>query len=625
MAFRSAYSSKAARLAASLLPPLGRFVRRATILAAAFALLLPATAASGDDERNRTDRLVVAVTQTVDTFNPFMSFFAIGYTISGLVYDSLIDWDSKDFSAKPSLATGWTVSPDRLTWTFNIRSGVKFSDGTPLTAKDVEFTFHTMMTNEDARASASDLVENFASVDAPDDTTFVVRLKEPTNQMLALDNAIVPRHIWKDRLGDLGEYKNFDFPTVGSGPFQVVEYETDQFIRLKANPDYWGGAPAYDELVFRHFKNADAPVQALQTGEVDLVSGLLPAQYKALEGEEGITLNRAPGRRTSSITFNVGARTRDGKPFGDGHPALKDPAVRQALHHAIDKQELIRKVDDGMAEEGVSYIPPIFSTYFWQPSDEEKVRFDLDEANRILDEAGYARGPDGVRVDPKSGRPLRFRLLNHSDTPTESTDSRFLEGWWEKIGVDVEVQSQDSGKLNDSLYQGRYDIIFSGWGVGPDPTFILSLYTCGTLPPDDTGRFRDTDTFYCNPEFDRLHEQQKRETDIEKRAELVKRMQRILYTDAPVITLRYRNVLEAYRSDRWTGFVEQPEGDGMIYGQMGNWSFLSARPVAPKEAAADTGGVSSGTLLGLGAAAVVLAGGAAWYVWRRRTTEDERE
>src|SRR5690606_6812574 len=328
MAFRSAYSSKAARLAASLLPPLGRFVRRATILAAAFALLLPATAASGDDERNRTDRLVVAVTQTVDTFNPFMSFFAIGYTISGLVYDSLIDWDSKDFSAKPSLATGWTVSPDRLTWTFNIRSGVKFSDGTPLTAKDVEFTFHTMMTNEDARASASDLVENFASVDAPDDTTFVVRLKEPTNQMLALDNAIVPRHIWKDRLGDLGEYKNFDFPTVGSGPFQVVEYETDQFIRLKANPDYWGGAPAYDELVFRHFKNADAPVQALQTGEVDLVSGLLPAQYKALEGEEGITLNRAPGRRTSSITFNVGARTRDGKPFGDGHPALKDPAVR---------------------------------------------------------------------------------------------------------------------------------------------------------------------------------------------------------------------------------------------------------------------------------------------------------
>lgn len=613
-----------------------RMARRlAPAIAAAAALVLPVAAApaAGTQQASAAEpkRLVVAVSQTVDTFNPFMSFFAIGYTVSGLAYDSLIDWDSKDFAAKPGIATGWTESPDHLTWTYNIRSDVKFSDGKPLTAKDVEFTFKTMMTNQDARDSSSDLVENFQSVSAPDDTTFIVKLKQPTNQMLALDSAIVPKHIWEKHLKNLGDFTNFEFPMVGSGPFQVTEFKKDQFIRLKANKNYWGGAPAYDELVFRYFKTPDAAVQALIAGEVDLVSGLQPAAYKALKKEKNIKLNQAQNRRFSSITFNMGARTKDGKPFGDGHPALKDVRVRKAIQYATNKQELIKKVDDGLAEEGVSYIPEIFSTYFWKPSESEKVPFDIQAANRILDQAGYTKGADGIRIDPKSKRPLSFRLLNHSDTPSEANDSDFLKGWWKQIGIDTKIESQDSGKLNDSLYLGKYDIIFSGWGVGPDPTSILSLHTCGTLPPDSSGKFRDTETFYCNKEYDKLHEQQKRESDVAKRAAIVKQMQKILYDDAPVITLRYRYVLEAYRSDRWTGFTKQPEKAGMISGQQGNWAYLSAKPVAAKadstNAASDEkSGGGSGLLIGiLIAVLVVAAAGGGYFFVLRRKTADERE
>ncbi|MEQ4205644.1 ABC transporter substrate-binding protein [Actinopolymorpha sp. B9G3] len=596
--------------------------RHATALLAAFAcvtaLVLPSSALA---EEEQPTQLVVAASQSVDTFNPFMSFFAIGYTVAGLSYDSLIDWSATDFKPVPGLATKWEESADHLTWTYTIRKGVKFSDGTPLTARDAEFTYNLMMTDEDARASSSDLVENFSSVDAPNDTTLVIRLKRPTNQMLALDNAIVPRHIWEKHEGKVGDFKNFDFPLVGSGPFQVVEFKTDQFIRLKANKDYWAGAPAYDELVFRYYKTPDASVQALIAGEVDVVSGLTPAAYKALDGKAGITLNRAANRRFGAITFNMGARTKDGKEFGDGHPALKDKAVRQAIHYATNKDELIAKVNDGMALPGISYIPPIFDTYHYEPSDADKVTFDIDKANQILDEAGYERGSDGIRRMPDSDEPLKFRLLNHSDTPSEATDSEFLKGWWKQIGIEVTIEAADFTKLNDNLYLGRYDIIFSGWGVGPDPTSILSLHTCGVLPDDASGTQRDTDTFYCNPAYDRLHEQQKAESDIAKRAAIVKEMQRILYTDAPVITLRYADTLEAYRSDRWTGFIKQPSTRGMISGQQGNWAYMSARPIE----AEDAGGSRVALFVGGGAAVVLIAAAAGFVVVRRRKTADERE
>ncbi|HEY6740508.1 MAG TPA: ABC transporter substrate-binding protein, partial [Actinopolymorphaceae bacterium] len=308
-----------------------RLVGGIAALACAIAAALPLTgstahAQSGEEK----DSLVVAVSQSVKSFNPFTLFFSIDFTVTGLAYDSLIDWSAKDFSPIPAIATEWKESDDHLTWTYTIREGVKFSDGKPLTAKDVAFTYHTMMTNEDARAANAELVDNFVSVDAPDDKTFVVELKQPSNQMLALDTPIVPEHIWKDRLDNLGADLNFDFPLVGSGPFQVTEFKKDQFIRFAANKDYWGGAPKYDELVFRYFKTPDAAVQALEAGEVDVVSGLTPAQYKSLQGKDGITVNQGPGRRVHSITFNVGAQTQSGEKFGDGHPALQDVRVRRA-------------------------------------------------------------------------------------------------------------------------------------------------------------------------------------------------------------------------------------------------------------------------------------------------------
>lgn len=598
-----------------------RFAQLAALIGAS-ALVLP-TAAAHAQEDGQPSQLVIAIDQSDVGFNPFARYFITDYEIANLNYDSLMSWSPKDYAPAKRLATSWKESEDGLTWTFEIRDDAVFSDGEPLTAEDVEFTYQRLMNDPAARAGAEDLVQDFESVQATDDTTVVFELEKPTTLMLALDHPIVPKHVWekyKD-VGDVTKVPNDDFPVVGSGPFKTVEFKRDQFIRFEAKEKHWDGVPKYDEVILRYYKQADAAVQALIAGEADIVSGLTPAQYTALEKETGIKVNAAQGRRTASVTFNVGAQARNGDKIGDGHPALQDSKLRQALHHALNRDQLLETVYDGKATEGVSYVPRIFDTFFWEPQGEEKVAFDIDEANRILDDAGYdKRNEDGIRIDPKSKRPLDFRLLHHADDTAYTNVAQFLEEWWEQLDIGIEVESKDSGKLNDDLYAGKYDIIFSGWSGGPDPSSLLSLYTCGALPQTADSDERDTDTFYCNPEYDKLYDEQKRETDEAKRVELVHEMQRILYNDAPMITFAYADVLEAYRSNEWTDIVTQPAERGMIRGQLGRWAVESATPVEGEEAQSNTG-----VLLGAGAVAVIAVAAVGVFLLRRRSTVEDRE
>lgn len=590
--------------------------RTAVRLAAAFALLAPAACTTTTDGAE-PQSLIVAVDQTVEELNPLTSFFALNFEVNNLVYTPLIQWSAKDYSPQPGLATRWEPSDDDLTWTYTIRDDVNWSDGEPVTAADAAFTYQLLIDDEDLHAANAELVDNFKSVTAVDDTTLVIKIKKPSSQMTALNNAIVPQHIWAD-INEPATYPNTDFPLVGSGPFQVGDFKVDEFIKFDANPEYFDGAPAYDSLVFQYYKTPDAAVQALHSGDVDLIGGLNPAQYASLKDQDGITVNNAPNRRFTSVTFNVGAKAQDGSPIGNGHPALQDPVVRQAMHHAVDKAELVDKVEDGLATPGVSYIPPIYRNYFWDPGD-ETIDFDLDKANTILDKAGYAKGSDGIRTMPGGGDKLEFRLLYHSDEPSYATIADFLKGWWQELGIDITLETADSTKLNDQLYAGDFDVVFSGWGVGPDPTEILALYTCDALPRTADSNERNTDTFYCDKDFDKLFAQQKAESDPTARAELVDQMQQQLYTQSPMITLYYANSLEAYRSDRWSDFTTQPADNGMIRLQQGMWGYYSATPVASPPA-------STSTPLWVGGATVLVAAvGAAWWIARRRTGAADRE
>lgn len=589
--------------------------------AGALAVAAPATA-----QEDATDSLRIATNQEVDTFNPFKRRFSITYETSMMTYETLVRMSAESYEPVPGLATAWEESADGLTWTFQIREGATWSDGEPLTANDVAYTYGLLIENQAIRDWNIDFAANLVSAEAPDESTFVLTLAAPAPaEVLSREVYVVPEHIWSQFPDPSADDAN-QLPLVGSGPFQVTEYRTDEFIRLEANEDYWEGAPGFDEVVYTYYLETDAAVAALEAGDVDIVGsgmqgGLNPAQIDALAGQEHITPNDVQGRRYVSLTINHNTVTQDGTEFGDGHPALRDPVVRQALHTAIDKQTLVDTVLDGSGSPATSLIPSLFEQWHWDGG-EALVQFDLAEANRLLDEAGYARGDDGIRTMPGGGEPLNFRFYHHADNTAYATIVEFVTEWWAELGIQVEAQAIEQGTLNDLAYLGEFDIAFSGWGVGPNPTEQLGMHTCAVLPTLTDGSERSSENSYCNPEFDALHEQQKLESDPAARAELVKRQQEMLYTDAPVIWLYYQNVMEAYDHERVTGMVTQPTEGGMVTGQQGfTWAYYTAQPAG--EAADD--GVPMGVWIAVAAGAVAVAAAAVVFVMRRKKTADERE
>ncbi|WP_066890357.1 ABC transporter substrate-binding protein [Carbonactinospora thermoautotrophica] len=570
-------------------------------------------------EQTRPKTLRVAITRGIDTLNPFLAVFATSTEINRLMYDFLTAYDPKDTHPVPGLAESWEVSTDKLTWTYRIRKNAKWSDGQPVTARDVAFTYRLMLRDEDARTANGNFVANFASVTAPDDWTAVFRTKTPQATMLALDVPIVPEHVWKN-VKDIGDYQNDQYPVVGSGPFILVDYKPDQYVKLKANKNFWRGAPKLDELVYRYYKNTDAAVQALRKGEVDVVGGLTPAQYDALKGEPGIALNKAQGSRFYELAINPGAATVTGEPIGDGHPALRDQRVRRAIHHAIDKKTLVQKVLGGYGEPGAGYLPARFKDFHWAPNPAEAIDFDIAKANQILDQAGYRRGPDGVRTMPEGSQPLKFRLLGHNDRPLDAPLAQHIAGWLERIGIRADVRLLASARLNEVWSAGEYDLALGGWNANPDPDYVLSIQKCDQRPAA-SGKGGTTDNFLCDAEYEALYAQQIQELDRAKRAEIVKRMQQRLYELSTAVILYYAYELEAYRKDRFAPFQTQPDPGGVILHQDGYWSMWSATPVSAERSSGGTGPLLGG-LAGL-AVLAVMAG--VVVNRRRRATADDRE
>jgi peptide/nickel transport system substrate-binding protein len=593
----------------------------------------PAEAANGQDGRI----LRVGVTQEVDSLNPFLSITRTGTDILRANFEFLTTYSQGTMAPEGTLAEKWETSQDKLTWTFHFREGVKWSDGQPVTAKDAAFTFNKMLDEETARTANGSYVTQWESVKATDDATLVIKTKVPQATMEALDIPIVPEHVWS-KVTDLGAEPAY--PMVGSGPYYVTEFKEAQFTKLKANKNYWRGAPKIDELHFIYYRNADAAVTALQSGQIDLVNRLTPTQFDALQGDPDLTLNNAQNRRFNEIVINPGAATNDGTPIGDGNPALKDVKLRQAIAQAIDSKTLIDKVWGGYATEAAGYIPPVFKDFAWTPPADKARRFDIAAANKALDAAGYKKGADGIRLD-KTGKPMKFRLLAHAEANLDENAGPFVKGWLKQIGIDITVEPVSDTQVNEDTTRGDFDLAFSGWNANPDPDYVLSLQTCANRP-NAQGKGGTPDSFLCDKTYDDLYAKQLSEFDRAKRIDLVKQMQQRLYDQATVVILGYDNALEAFRKDVFEGFPLQPADGGVIMNQQGYWGYYGATPVGEgpvpvfgangentatgegtTEAAGEDGG-NTGLILGIvgGVIVILLIGGLLVMRGRRRTAED---
>ena len=269
---------------------------------------VPSAAGSEDDKVTFT----VALDQEVDSFSPFLGILAASYEMWYLTYDFMISWSMKDMSPQPGLASKWTTSEDGRTWPFDIRTGVDWSDGEPLTAADIAYTYNRVLTGDVEGGTWASYLGGVTKVTAPDATHVVLELDKPTAVLPLLPIPIIPEHIWKDV--DENEVKNYTAepkdgqPVVGSGPFRFVEGTANgSTYRFEANPDYWKGAPHVDEIVFKVYKSMDPAIQALLKGDVDFVEGITALQVETLEGKPGITAHLGDSPGFDEIGINTGS------------------------------------------------------------------------------------------------------------------------------------------------------------------------------------------------------------------------------------------------------------------------------------------------------------------------------
>ncbi len=185
------------------------------------------------------------------------------------------------------------------------------------------------------------------------------------------------------------------------------------------------------------------------------------------------------------------------------------------MRRAVDNQTLVDKVLLGYGTPGISPVQPDATTGAWQPGpDDPDLSFNIAAANKMLDDAGYTMGPDGVRVDPKSGKPLEFRFYSRSSDQNSIDIVPYVSGWMQQIGIKLDAQTLNSNKLGNVILAGDYDLFEWGWYPNPDPNYILNIFTCAQRPPD-ANTYRNSDSYYCNPDYDKLYKQQASVTSVQ--------------------------------------------------------------------------------------------------------------
>lgn len=485
-----------------------------------------------------------------DNLNPGLAILTESYTIFELVYDSMYDLNL-DGSFTLSLAESVDVSEDGLTYTYKIRDGIKWHDGEPLTAEDIAFTYNLYKDTPEYPYLNGYYTPYFNSIIARGNEVILTLTEAIPNiesQLVFL--YILPKHIWEG-VNKL-EFENVEM--IGSGPFKMAEYVQNEFVRLAANKDYFAAPPKVDEVIFQTFENQDALVQGIKTGQLDMVTEMPNTAAETLRNEENIEVvvgaPLAPG--VTDIIFNQVDPENcptDAGGLCTGHPALRDRNVRLAMAYATDKQKLIDLILLGLGEPGLTLIPDGLGV--WYNNTLKDYEYDVAKANKILDDAGYLDSDgDGVRELPDGSLPLTFRLNWPSDSITSPRTAELLSEMWSEIGITLEMQSVDPDALTAQCCPAfDFDIMIWGWASDPDPSALLYVYTSEAIP---TG---SSETGYSNPVYDELYTKQQVTLDFEARKEIVWEMQKIVLDDVVYIIPFYDANVQAYRTDRFTGWI----------------------------------------------------------------------
>jgi peptide/nickel transport system substrate-binding protein len=591
--------------------------RRLAAAMAAAALLAALTAAPAG---SATKPVVFTAgdTQNIDSMNPIVGVTVPAYEAWNIQYATLTDKSPKDFSTTPGLAKSWKGSADGRTWTYTLRPNLKWSDGQPLTSADIAYTVNRARKEE--WLNYTSVVGNLTAT-APDPSTVVIRSSVSDPKLPTMDVYVVPKHVW-EKLDAKAVTKYDALDGVGSGPFTLEHLEKGQFARFKANPYYYGGKPAVDRVVLRNFDNPDAMVAALKRGEIDAAEDVPGTAFHQLQKDPNIVTVQGNQGAMNEFAINGGAGLK--KP----HPALLDLRVRQAIAHAIDKKTIVNRVLAGLGTptDTLSVSPDTA----WSPKipDGQGFDFDIAKANQILDAAGYKdTNGDGIREMPGGGRALKFRYAVRSEGDTAPPTAELITGWLRQIGIATTQKVYDDSRLTTVIGKGDYDLFSWGWTPFVDPDPMLSYFTCGQVssdPKDPENYYNDAN--WCDPQYDALYKQQKVERDKAKRMDIVHQMLTRFYESATYDVLYTYPDLQAYRKNRFTGWIRQPANTGPVLFSNTSPTYAALKPVTAAASGGGDGGGgggSGGTIAIIVVAVVVLGAGGLWVM--RRRTADERE
>ncbi len=503
----------------------------------------------------------------VDCLN--ISYCWTGFWAWQVLYDPIVDYGPVG-EVVGRLAESWDVSEDGLTWTFHLvdLEKVTFHDGTPLTAEDVAWTLNYYATNDALVWVLGVVAEELQSVEAVDARTVVMTLANPIAPGAVLDlmaySYMLPRHIWEQYDAEtIYDFENAE--NIGTGPYMVADWNPDQYLVLDANPQYWKGKPPIDRIVVQYYNTADAMVQALLAGEVDAIE-IAPVEFlPTLQGEETVGLNRREPQFEFHFLFNMNAD-------GTRHPAIADLRVRQAIAHAIDKQQIVDVVFGGNAMPSKTMFDGGGRFNSWLAPDIESYAFDLAEANAILEDAGYRdTDGDGVReMNDGSGTPLDFRLYAQSEKGPALPQAEMIQGWLAEIGIHVDVDVLESVTLRDYAMNAKdFDMLIYQYGPLWDPDYNLMELACIGID------YQVNLSGYCNPEYDDLYYAQRSELDDAVRHELIDRLQQIMHDDVAWIQLNFYYDFEAYRSDRFDLTIT--DSANQFWGWWGVWGLKPLR------------------------------------------------
>jgi len=373
------------------------------------------------------------------------------------------------------------------------------------------------------------------------------------------------------------------------------------------------------------FELGDFGLFAIEPRAVRVVLGfaqaatLEPATLAAaLDDAPGTTAVAAPALGQHELAFNCWRSRLSG-----GDPVLLDASVRRAVHWAIDKEKLVTAATAGLAVPGTSLLSPAQRDWRWEVPAGGRYDYDPLRAKRILEDAGYTdRDGDGVREDV-AGRPLSFRLVALTEYPEDQIAARMIVGWCRDVGIRLRLEHTDEQAFSDAIFDDAdYDLFVWSWGGDVDPGFILSTFTTSQI-------MGWSDSQYSNEDYDRLFVKQAEALDpahpedITRRKVYIDAMQKILYRDDPYVVLWYNVNLQAYRTDRWTGYALAPTGGGAPFWNQLRASYIGLRPLQALRAPTPAPGASQAWVWPL-VAALIVAGAVAFALLRRRrkTAED---